>query len=96
MIEEIREKIEEKRCGRAAIDFNKPSLVREGFASVRSTLAGVAETGAGPRERWVSSQVGVLARHSGKRLVNTSSVSLRLPPSPTGEGLMSLPLHKGA
>ena len=45
MREEIREKIEEKRCGRAAIDFNKPSLVREGFASVRSTLAGVAERG---------------------------------------------------
>ena len=51
MIEEIREKIEEKRCGRAAIDFNKPSLVREGFASVRSTLAGVAETGSETAQR---------------------------------------------
>ena len=51
MIEEIREKIEEKRCGRAAIDFNKPSLVREGFASVRSTLAGLAERGSETAQR---------------------------------------------
>lgn len=42
---EIRDKkkMEEKWCACGAIDFNKPSLVREGFASVRSTLAGVAE-----------------------------------------------------
>ena len=32
-------------------NFNKSSLVREGFASVRSTLAGVAETGSETAQR---------------------------------------------
>ena len=32
-------------------NFNKSSLVREGFASVRSTLAGLAETGSETAQR---------------------------------------------
>ncbi|MDY5355054.1 MAG: hypothetical protein SPG74_00775, partial [Eubacteriales bacterium] len=38
-------KSKRKGAPAARVDFNKPSLTREGFASMRSMLAGVAETG---------------------------------------------------